>query len=109
MPHRARLVRRDLAATAALFAAASTGTSPSMTSRPVAPCRSPRKGITLSDGEGPEERAPTRPIRSARWLCSAAGSGIPRRYGRSALERDVAAMIFQPTGGIPGRAGGRLL
>jgi hypothetical protein len=60
MPHRAR----DLAATAALFARSidrHLAQHDFKTSR-AAPVTS--KGVTLSDGQGPEERAPTR--RSAR-------------------------------------------
>jgi hypothetical protein len=60
MSHRARLVRRDLAATAALFARSidrHLAQHDLKTSR-AAPVR--REGITLSDGEGQEERAPTR-------------------------------------------------
>jgi hypothetical protein len=80
LPHRARAWSAEiLLPRPRCSPAASTGTSPSTTSRSFAPRRSRRKRITLSDGDNQEERAPTR--RSARQPRSGcwSPSGVPER------------------------------
>jgi hypothetical protein len=82
MPHRARLVRRDLAATAVPFARSIDGHLAHHGLQALTPLRLRRKGgITLSDGEGQGERAPSR--RSARLLACGGAILRARRTGRS--------------------------
>jgi hypothetical protein len=97
LPHRARAWSAEiLPPRPGCSPAASTGTSPGTTSGPVAPRRSRRNGV-LSDGEGQEERAPTR--RYQRLLTRGRSRCRPSRLG---IMRSRAGGATEIVGLLPG-------